>query len=470
MVGMTDSGADLVMASDYDANGRRVREIVERDGVQTTRLTPFPQIEVKDGRVTLHAYAGSMRLASVDPDRGVMYPITDHLGSTRVLVNEGGDEIAHYDYSAYGQLFATPGTETIVSHLYGSGAHQPDTGLILMGDRFYDPELGRFLQPDPVIADRLDPHALNRYAYARGNPINLIDPGGRSPLTAILLVGAIALLDKETREDAGRSVALTALTIFLTGTLGPGFGHGIEALLASTPALYAAAVTPVILNSRLGEAILQSYALLFQDLGLSSRNSLVASRVVATLLLNSQLQRSFGRSLAVRGEARAGRSIGTGQAFDDYLAAKSTDARSLQVSSGEAYGVPIQGAGGTTGGGRRLHDASELLDDSGRAVGVFGVRELGASFQHGAVGFFPATAPGASTIVPARHFAYGVGGISTQQFARELFAAGFSGSLFTLTGRASNFLLEFIYGPYGGGLALGVDASRAGSDGREGPP
>ncbi|MCZ6696302.1 MAG: SpvB/TcaC N-terminal domain-containing protein, partial [Acidobacteria bacterium] len=305
MIGLTDSGTDLIMASEYDANGRRIREIVERDGVQSTRLTPFPQIEVKDGRVILHAYAGALRLATIDPERGVMYPITDHLGSTRVLVDEAGDAIARYDYSAYGELIAAPGTETIVSYLYGSGARQPDTGLIHMGDRFYDPELGRFLQPDTVVADRLDPHALNRYAYARGNPINLIDPGGRSPLTAILLVGAIALLDKETREDTARSVALTAVTIFLTGALGPGFGHGLEALLASTPALYAAAVTPVILHSRLGEAILQSYALLFQDLGLSIRNSLVASRVVTTLLLNSQLQRSFGRTLTSLGEARA---------------------------------------------------------------------------------------------------------------------------------------------------------------------
>ena len=470
MISMTDSGTGLVMTSDYDANGRRLREIVERDGVRSIRLTPFPQIEVRNGLITVHGYAGALRLASLDPERGVLYPITDHLGSTRVLVDEAGDAIARYDYSAYGGLLAAPGTETIVSHLYGSGVHQPDTGLNLMGDRLYDPELGRFLQPDAVVADRLDPHALNRYAYARGNPINLIDPGGRSPLTAFLLVGAIALLDKETREDTARSVALTTVTIFLTGALGPGFGHGLEALLASTPALYAAAVTPVILNSRLGEVILQSYALLFQDLGFSSRNSLVASQVVATLLLNSHLQRSFGRTLAVRGEARAGRSIGTGQAFDDYLAANSTDARSLQVPSGEAYGVPIQGASGATRGARRIDIATELLDGSGGTVGVFGVREMGASFQHGAIGFFPAMAPDAITIVPVRHFAYGLGGVSTQQFARELFSAGFSGSLFTLTGRASNFLIEFIYGPYGGGLALGVDASRTGSDGREGPP
>jgi hypothetical protein len=134
--------------------------------------------------------------------------------------------------------------------------------------------------------------------------------------------------------------------------------------------------------------------------------------------------------------------------------------------SGEAYGIPIHGGGGEA----RFDHHSVLVDSSGEAVGVFGVRELGLSFQHGAIGFFPTRVPDGRAILRRRHLAYGIGGVSTQQFARELFGAGYSGSLFTLTGRASNFLVEFIYGPYGGGLALGVHASSASDDRREGSP
>jgi hypothetical protein len=61
-----------------------------------------------------------------------------------------------------------------------------------------------------------------------------------------------------------------------------------------------------------------------------------------------------------------------------------------------------------------------------------------------------------------RHLAYGLGGISTQQFARDLSAAGYSGSLFTLTGRGSDFLIEMLYGPYGGGLAFGAGMAASG--------
>jgi hypothetical protein len=191
------------------------------------------------------------------------------------------------------------------------------------------------------------------------------------------LIGAIALLDRDTRSDVAGSVALTAASILLTGSLGPGFGQGLRALAASTPALYAAAVTPVILNSRLGDAIVQSYAMLFQDLGLSARNSAVASRILATLMLNSQLQRSFGRALSPRGEAGAGSGPGGGEALDEYLGSRGTNRHALVTPSGEAYGISIHGGGA---GEARLDHHSVLVDSSGEAVGVFGVRELGLSF------------------------------------------------------------------------------------------
>lgn len=52
---------------------------------------------------------------------------------------------------------------------------QDPTGLIWMGERYYDPQGGRFLSPDPVRY----PTCLNPYAYASGDPINYMDPDGR---------------------------------------------------------------------------------------------------------------------------------------------------------------------------------------------------------------------------------------------------------------------------------------------------
>lgn len=43
---------------------------------------------------------------------------------------------------------------------------------------FYDPELGRFIQPDTIIPNVFNPQCLNRYAYAANNPLKYIDPSG----------------------------------------------------------------------------------------------------------------------------------------------------------------------------------------------------------------------------------------------------------------------------------------------------
>lgn len=44
-----------------------------------------------------------------------------------------------------------------------------------MGARYYDPNIGRFTQPDPSGQEK------NPYLYAEGDPVNRIDPTGLLP-------------------------------------------------------------------------------------------------------------------------------------------------------------------------------------------------------------------------------------------------------------------------------------------------
>jgi uncharacterized protein RhaS with RHS repeats len=50
-----------------------------------------------------------------------------------------------------------------------------------MQQRYYDPQIGRFLSVDPVTADGGDMRHFNRYAYAYNNPYSFSDPDGRCP-------------------------------------------------------------------------------------------------------------------------------------------------------------------------------------------------------------------------------------------------------------------------------------------------
>jgi RHS repeat-associated protein len=73
-----------------------------------------------------------------------------------------------------------------------------EIGLIHMNGRLYDPEIGRFLQADPIIQEPLNGQNYNRYGYVQNNPLSHTDPTGfswwtkwRRPIVG--LVAAIAV-------------------------------------------------------------------------------------------------------------------------------------------------------------------------------------------------------------------------------------------------------------------------------------
>jgi RHS repeat-associated protein len=66
---------------------------------------------------------------------------------------------------------------------YAGLPRDSDTGWIIMGARFYEPPLGRFLTPDPLLLEDLEkcaenPSECNLYSYARNNPLKYTDPSG----------------------------------------------------------------------------------------------------------------------------------------------------------------------------------------------------------------------------------------------------------------------------------------------------
>jgi RHS repeat-associated protein len=56
--------------------------------------------------------------------------------------------------------------------------HLDDVGIIHMNARLYDPRLGIFVQPDPLIQDSLNLQNYNPYGYCYNNPMSCTDPTG----------------------------------------------------------------------------------------------------------------------------------------------------------------------------------------------------------------------------------------------------------------------------------------------------
>jgi len=115
----------------------------------------------------------------------IYYFHKNHQETTVLVSNQSGSIVARYEYLPFGGINRIEGTD-IVNHKFTDQQFEKESDLYFFISRYYDSELGRFLKPDTVIPDPLDPQSLNRYSYVRNNPINLMDPSGEGWIGTII--------------------------------------------------------------------------------------------------------------------------------------------------------------------------------------------------------------------------------------------------------------------------------------------
>jgi RHS repeat-associated protein len=120
-------------------------------------------------------------LLSMRTGGGSFYYLTDDLGSVVGLTDDSGAVVRTYAYAPFGETTSSTAAAGAPANPWRFvGAHNyytDSTGLMKVGIRYYDPELGRWTQRDPVW-NPLDPQQANRYAYVGQNPLNHLDPTG----------------------------------------------------------------------------------------------------------------------------------------------------------------------------------------------------------------------------------------------------------------------------------------------------
>jgi RHS repeat-associated protein len=87
-----------------------------------------------------------------------------------------------------------------------------ELGFYNYGARLYDPVLGKFLSPDSIVQAPDDPQTLNRYSYARNNPLYYNDPTGHE--------------EGGPDQGEGSSTGISPGTSPEPGPLGPGISTG----------------------------------------------------------------------------------------------------------------------------------------------------------------------------------------------------------------------------------------------------
>lgn len=173
-----------------DADGHRVErrtvDGVTRFLVDANNLTRLPQVlEERDGLGGLRArYTYGTDLLAMTQGAATSFYQYDGLGSTRVLTDATGSVTDTYNYEAYGNLAGSTGS-TVNPYRFAGEQFEPSLGLYNLRARNYDTTAGRFLGRDPEPGALGDPRSRHPFAYAHGDPVNLIDPTGRFTLIEV---------------------------------------------------------------------------------------------------------------------------------------------------------------------------------------------------------------------------------------------------------------------------------------------
>lgn len=162
-------GAALAMA--YTGASQAQRVSAGSTGFQYGLLTLNRQIDASG--TTYYTRGPQGELLGQRAPGGRYYYLYDGLGSTAALTDSTGAVVNRYRYDPWGQQIASTGTVANPYRFGGSYGSYTDvaTGLVKIGQRYYDPALGRWIQRDPLGAG-------NPYAYTNCNPVNSIDPSG----------------------------------------------------------------------------------------------------------------------------------------------------------------------------------------------------------------------------------------------------------------------------------------------------
>jgi RHS repeat-associated protein len=113
---------------------------------------------------------------------GITYYHNNVLGSPVAATDESGALKWRASYWPHGASIQTGGdlAASVFNPVWFTGhVRDPESGLIYMRARYYNPALGRFMSIDPVAFSSENPGSFNRYAYANNNPLLYVDPDGR---------------------------------------------------------------------------------------------------------------------------------------------------------------------------------------------------------------------------------------------------------------------------------------------------
>ncbi len=203
----------------YNHAGQRVKKFSNNE-TQVFHYHPDGTLAAQaDGNGIIQAeyiYLNGRRLAIITDQ--IYYLHTNHLDAPLAITDQQAQVMWQASYTPFGEISIVTNNigKNINVRFPGQRANQ-ETGLYYNWFRDYDPEIGRYIQSDPIGLSG----GINTYNYVNGNPVNFVDPDGQLPvfLAPLLIKGLIggastyvaAVATGSCTDDALKQAAVSAL-------------------------------------------------------------------------------------------------------------------------------------------------------------------------------------------------------------------------------------------------------------------
>ncbi len=181
----SDGTPESVVANAYNGEGYRVEKTV--NGETTKYLYEYDKVvselDESGDQTAFNIYGNNLlsRTVNVDNNKETLYYMYNNHGDVTALIDAENDTISGtYYYDSFGNIADSTGTPNN-SITYAGYQYDKETGLFYVGSRYYNPEIGRFINADDTSILQATQGQLlshNLFAYCLNNPVMYSDPSG----------------------------------------------------------------------------------------------------------------------------------------------------------------------------------------------------------------------------------------------------------------------------------------------------
>ena len=177
----------------YDMAGVRSGKTVNGTEYKYTTLSGLVTRQTGGGKTIDFIYDDSNQPLAMKYNGTLYYYILNAQGDVVRIIDGSRNVVASYSYDPWGKIISSSGTLADVNPLrYRGYYYDSETGFYYLQSRYYDPELGRFINADSYAStDATGLLSANMFAYCENDPVNKSDPTGEFWATvAKMAVGA----------------------------------------------------------------------------------------------------------------------------------------------------------------------------------------------------------------------------------------------------------------------------------------